>query len=185
MRECGPRDEDGRHKHHQHTASLLRAVKTAVSMSATSREAAEAVRHALIVVPERSGDVEAWAERALASTASASSSSSSFLSRQSLSSAEDTLALTAALDLVRRVARIGVTSTTATREVRHKQHSARVFLSLRSTPVPDVCWCERARSHGRARTHSHTTHSSHITSNTSDSRVTALTRLLFRRLLSL
>jgi hypothetical protein len=85
------------------SASLLRAVKTAVSTSATSREAAEAVRRALIVVPERSRDVEAWAERALASTASVSSNFSSS-SRQPSSSTEDTLALTAALDLVRRVA---------------------------------------------------------------------------------
>jgi hypothetical protein len=86
------------------SASLLRAVKTAMSTSATSREAAVAVRRALIVVPERSRDIEAWAERALSSTASASSSSSSFSSRQPSSSTEDTLALTAALDLVRRVA---------------------------------------------------------------------------------
>jgi hypothetical protein len=47
------------------SVSLLRAVKTAASTSATSRDAAEAVRRALVVVSERFRDVEAWAERAL------------------------------------------------------------------------------------------------------------------------
>jgi hypothetical protein len=68
--------------------------------------------------------------------------------------AEDTLALSAALDLVRRVARIGVTSTTAPREVRHN-NIQRVSFSLRGPYLCPMCAgaSARALTDWHARTH--------------------------------